>query len=187
MRRDFQGLGYWVDDGGYPTHLLSVDAESRPGQTWDLADTVPRSGPRCWRTTAASCSLSFEREDARRMLVSSWDENLQSLGYIEVPPFTPDGWEPYWSQGAMRVGNIYVVTHMASDSSQVWTTLEGDVFLAAFDLDWNVIDTLQLSHNVAPNGGHAAGLALKDDHLLVLYAVDPLQLRVRSAHRSGGR
>ncbi len=75
----------------------------------------------------------------------------------------------YWAQGLLRVGDVYIVAHMARDESQGWQSDEGDVWLTFFDTAWNVLERHQISHNTAPLGGMRPGLARRDDQLLVFY------------------
>ena len=49
--------------------------------------------------------------------------------------------------------SMAAVAHMTRENNVTWNQQDGDISLLAFDLDWNLVDQLQLSHNSAPVGG----------------------------------
>lgn len=82
---------------------------------------------------------------------------------------TPEGQRAYWPQAVLEVGDVYLLAFMARDDAQGWSVDTGDVWIAAFDHDWTLIETLQVTHATPPDGAMRPGLAVKGDQLLVLY------------------
>jgi hypothetical protein len=167
---DFRGMAYWADDDAVPFRYVGVDDALAPMPPADLATGIAM-GSVMFEDEGQLNVLSFNGKTGDSLLVSTFDRDLQPVAQHEVD-VSPDGWTSYWSQGAARVGNVYLVVHMESDDAYTWDTLGGDLFVEAFTLDWEPIDSLQLSHNTAPIGGMQPGLAVKGDTLLVLYSLD---------------
>ncbi|MDP2310832.1 MAG: hypothetical protein Q8P18_32740 [Pseudomonadota bacterium] len=167
---DFNGMSYWAEDDGVPHRFVSVDEDLNIVSETDFPTGALAMGSVSLEDDGHLFVAGFDGKTDDSLLVSEYDASLRELGYLEVD-VTPEGWTAYWSQGAVRVGDTYIVVHMASDDSYTWETLGGDVWVSAFNLEWELIDTLQLSFNTAPIGGMQPGISIKDDVLLVTYSV----------------
>ena len=110
-------------------------------------------------------AVNFDRSGNLR--VASWDEDLDLVEGWDVPA---DGdLRGYWGQGLTRVGQTWVLAHMARNDAEGWDLDYGDVYLSFYDNDWNLLERVQLSENTPPTGGMRPGLALDGDQLLVYY------------------
>ena len=95
---------------------------------------------------------------------------------------TPKGLRAYWPQALLRVEDTYILAFMARDDDLGWSADTGNVFIAAFDLDWTLIETMQVTDIEPSEGAMRPGLAVKGDQLIVLYDrltemyVTPIQL-----------
>jgi MYXO-CTERM domain-containing protein len=108
--------------------------------------------------------------DLSQIVIGHFDTNYNSLGTKFVTVGT-DILTPYWAQTVIRVGDYYIVSHMMRDESLNWNQQDGDLYLTAFDIRWDVVDQIQLSDNTAPVGGMQPYVVSKGDgSLLAMYS-----------------
>jgi len=81
----------------------------------------------------------------------------------------PDNWQAYWPQGLLRIGDFYFLAHMARPTDEGYNQDDGNVFLEVFDLNFNRLETHQLTDDPGPEANQRPSLALQDDILLVTY------------------
>ena len=167
---DFVGVAYWADEAGRDFRYVPINDDLSVGTPADLDDCTLSMGAAMFEDEGLLKVLGFGGKDGG-LLVSDYDSSFATVDSREIP-VAMAGWTAYWSQGIMRVGDTYLVAHMESEDKYSWTTQQGDFFVSAFDLDWNLIESMQLSHNTAPVGGTQPGFALKDDKLLVMYSLN---------------
>ena len=104
----------------------------------------------------------------------------------------PAGWHAFWPQAVMRVGDFWILAHAGNDEAVHWDQGDGDIWVKVYDLDWNLIQDEQVTHNTAPIGGMRPGLARKNEQLLVTYdksvhpVVIPLTLDLAALGVEGG-
>jgi hypothetical protein len=153
--------------------FAEVDADANVVALHDLAQMPVALGAGLVEDDGRLYGVGMKGKESPQNGIAAWfDPNWAWQGIVEFPVATGE-WTPYWPQGVMRVGNVYLVVHMERLGEESdWVTQQGDLFLSAFDLEWNLLDQVQLSHNTAPNGGMQPGFARKDDVVLALYAKD---------------
>jgi MYXO-CTERM domain-containing protein len=78
-------------------------------------------------------------------------------------------WHAYWPQGIQRIGDFYLVAHMARPVDGGYNQDDGNLFLQLFDQNFNVIETHQLTDDAGPFANQRPSLTLQDDILLVTY------------------
>jgi len=69
-----------------------------------------------------------------------------------------------WPQAALRVNDYYIVAFINQGNGH--PGLVGDVVLAVFDFNWNLLETEQVTSS---HGAMTPGLARRDDQLVVVY------------------
>lgn len=171
---NFRGVGYWPEeeeDNDTSFRFVQVDEDGNEIGRYDLDDSPASVGSSLVEDDGVLYALGFYAKTGDSLLVTAYDLSLATLGNVEVD-ITTDPWHGYWAQGVVRVGDTWLVAHMAEDSRYDWGTQGGDLWLTAFDLDWNMLETVQLSYNTHPEGGMQPALAVKDDQVLVLYTYD---------------
>ncbi len=79
----------------------------------------------------------------------------------------------YWPQGAVRVGNAWLVAHMVRDDEAGWTEESdvGDVYVSVFDLGWNLLESVALTALEPPDGAMRPYLVVDGEMALVAYDV----------------
>ncbi len=114
----------------------------------------------------------FTAQNPQSLIVGHFDSSYNRLD-ANLIPVTTSPMEAYFAQSSLRVGQYYIVAHMMRDSSLSWSQQNGDIYLSAFDSHWGLVDQIQLSHNVAPDGGvQPFVINAKDGTLLAMYSKD---------------
>lgn len=111
-------------------------------------------------------AINFDRGQLR---IARYDADLALVEVRDVPDATEGMLRGYWAQGLMRIGDTWMLAHMARDEADGWAADEGDLWLTFFDADWNVLDRAQITENTPPTGGMRPGIARRGDQLLVTY------------------
>lgn len=96
------------------------------------------------------------------------DDALGIVEEVELPLGVDDA-QAYWPQATVRVGNHWIVAHMLRREADNFNADEGNVWLAVFDLDWNLVEHVAVSSYTPPSGCMRPGLARSGDRLLVLW------------------
>lgn len=167
----FKGAAWFVPELNLPVRYASIDADLRITGTHDFYESVAAIGSSLLDDDGTLRIVGLPGKNGLTIMFDSYDASYNHLALEDIE-FLPDGWEPYWAQGTLMVGDCYIVAHMAEDAAYEWNTQGGDVWIEAFDRSYHLLDQVQLSHNTAPVGGMQPGLARKDDQLLVTYAKD---------------
>jgi len=94
---------------------------------------------------------------------------VKEIWAVEV---TPPGTEVYWTQGAIRVGERWVIAHIAKAEGQAFTSDTGDLWVQVFDADWNLLESLQVSDLGGGLGYMRPSLAHRGDTLILSYDSD---------------
>lgn len=84
-------------------------------------------------------------------------------------PLSTEGEDAYWPQRTLRVGEHWVVVYMWRPDDGTFAADEGNVRLAVFDLDWNLVELVRLTDYPGPTGGMRPWITRKGDQLLALW------------------
>lgn len=167
---NFRGAAWWVPEENLPIRYAAIADDLSVTGTFDFALTMPAIGSSMMDEGDGILRVfSAPGKEANTLGITEIESDLTTMTRFDLDVM-PDGWAPYWAQGNLQVGDCTLVVHMAEDTAYEWKTQGGDVWLEAFDPDWNLLDQVQLSHNVAPVGGMQPGVSRKGDTLLVTYA-----------------
>ncbi|MFZ5477879.1 MAG: hypothetical protein ACOZNI_13980 [Myxococcota bacterium] len=169
----FRGTAYWADSVGEPFRYVEVDATGAEVRRVDLDDAPGALGSSMLEDEGHLFAIGVgSKSDDDGVLVSEYDAELEALEYVTVD-LSEDPWQTSWTQGATRVGNVYLVIHIGQDTTQSWTPSEGsgDLWIEAFDLNWEPIDQMQLTAIPPGDGGMQPGLAVKGDRVLGLFSI----------------
>ena len=194
----FSGVGVAEMGGGGGgngpvTRIYELDA------TGGLVDTHQVSG-----LPSVQGAAFIADEDQKRLLMVGvplfdgngltfvWlDQDLEVLEMVESGAHVPSNSRIYWPQGLMKVGDLYIVAHMARDESQNWAADEGNVFLQFYDQDLNHLESKQVSAYTGPEGYMRPGISRKGEILAVSWdaqnvpIVVDVELDLSGAHVPG--
>ena len=172
---EFQGFAYPFPPATVPARFASLGDDASLVESVDLM-----YGP-----FATGASLVNDSDGTLWILGGYTDEGLPATRFIaaqystdwevgirRVLSVAPDGYEAYWAQTTIRVGGVFIVAHMMRDLAGNWTQQDGNLTLSAFDATtWELVDQVQLSQNVAPNGGMQPFVMFdEEDRLVALYS-----------------
>ena len=132
---------------------------------------------------ATGASLMVDAESNTLMALSnSWAEfapiavnvfSLDDFSLVDARDLdTPQGSErrAFWPQGLMKIGEHYLLGYIVTGEVQGKRNDEGDVWLSAFDLDWNHVETVEvIAEPETKNAYFRVGLARKGNTILVTY------------------
>ncbi len=112
-----------------------------------------------------------------RLVVERYDSKMNLVATPLELQFAEAEQDLYWPQGLLRLGEFYYLAYMQRPASPGdWSTDTGNVWIAAFDMDWNLQERVQLT-DYQPDaerdnmrfGAMQPWLARKGDTLLVLF------------------
>ncbi len=160
--------------------FVPVDADGDVGAPVTLAGAAPLMGGSLHYEADSDTILAVNFEYDGTLKVARYTTDLDPVETLEIDA-TEGNLRGYWAQGLMRIGDVYLLAHMARDESAGWAADEGDVWLTLFDTDWNVLERVKVSDNAPPTGGMRPGIARRGDQLLVTYdkEVQPRLFEVR--------
>lgn len=165
----FQGLAYDYRGDLYTTIFAGVAPDATRESTTTLLDASQASGSSLLETEDGLLTFVGPGKQGQ-LLVVQYDSALTEVNYVTVE-VSDDTHDVYWPQTTIRVGDNYIVAHMTRENDVTWNQQDGNISLLAFDLDWNVVDQLQLSNNAAPVGGMQPYVVDKGDGtLLAMYS-----------------
>ncbi len=132
---------------------------------------------------ATGASLMVDAESNTMMAISSsWVEfapiavnvfSLDDFSLVDARDLdTPQGTErrAFWPQGLMKIGDHYLLGYIVTGEAQGKRQDEGDVWLSAFDLDWNHVETVEvIAEPETQNAYFRVGLSRKGNTILVTY------------------
>lgn len=160
------GVGFAQGSGSV---FFPVAPDATLGEPVPLPEAAPLMGGAMYYEAETDTVLAINFRFHGPLVVARYTTDLTLVEAFEIADAVEAPLTGYWAQGLLRVGDVYVVAHMARDESLGWAADEGDVWLAFFDTAWNLLERRQVSHNTPPLGGMRPGLARRGDQLLVLY------------------
>jgi len=116
------------------------------------------------RDTLALVSFDFDH----RLYFTRLEPGLRPID-LWTAPVAPPGHEVYWSQGAVAVGDRYVIAHVAIAPGESFTADTGNIWLQVFDRSWAHLEGLQITHATGGDANMRPGLAARGDALVLSY------------------
>ncbi|MDP2312946.1 MAG: hypothetical protein Q8P41_08575 [Pseudomonadota bacterium] len=165
----FSATGFFDPDNYVSFRLVELGADAAAVRVVEPEDAPIVTGSSLFSDGATVGIASFRGNAGDLLHVTEY--SLPDLAVVDrhLQNVSVAGETAYWSQGLARVGNRYVLAHMARDPDAGFAAQDGDLWLSVFNLDWRRLEQIQLSHNTPPNGGMQPWLALRDDTLVVTY------------------
>lgn len=126
------------------------------------------SGASFWGDDNGLVAVGTRFEEPDYMWLGSWNTRLVGDDPQKID-VAPDGYVAYWFQRLIKVNDVWVVAHMGHKDSESFDTQTGNVWLTAFDPDWNVIDQVELTAIAPPLGAFHPWVVQADNKLVVNY------------------
>jgi hypothetical protein len=166
----FQGV-IFGERGASDSSFFLLDADAAPTGPTTLEQSPPMSGGSFLHDPERDELLALNYDPFSTLFLTRYTPALAVVDAQQLEG-VPAPLRGYWAQAVMRVGDVWIVAHMARDQSLPWSADEGDVWLSFYDTDWALLEQVQVSHNTPPSGGMRPGLARRGDQLLVSYDRD---------------
>lgn len=168
----FRGVAWLEPWNSVGTQYAALDGALRVTGVHGLWDAPQAMGSSLLEEDGELRVIGFPAVgETPNLIFASYDTDFQPVHHWEAE-VVPEGWTPYWAQGSLRVGDVYIVAHMAQDDDYEWATLGGDLWVQALDLDWNLLDQVKITSNVAPDGGMQPGMARVGNEVVLTYSKD---------------
>jgi len=143
-------------------------------------------------------SMLWENESQTLLLVRAWtvgpklvvdryDADMNLVGQPQEVQITDSDQDLYWPQSMLRIDSYYFLAFMEREATgREWSTDTGNVWVAVFDLDFNLIERQQVTDYQPEDGSDVTigamqpWLARQGDSLLVIYdrSVQPTLTRI---------
>lgn len=176
---DKRMTGFSGHDGLQYIFELNVDG-TEAGQHFN-SNVAQLQGGQFYRAEAEDSTLYTVGATYTNGVELSIYDAAFNLLEMHQPAISPPGQYSYWPQGFLRVGDHFVVVHMARSEADTWDQDTGNVYITIVSMaDWSVVEQVNLT-NYAPGKGAMRPWAVRDGNdLLVSYDVDlhPHILRV---------
>ncbi len=113
--------------------------------------------------------VGMDKEQSSLMVTTlSWDLEVGETVYPWGIDDSPDS-RIYWPQAAKAVGDRFLVAYMHQTWADGWKSDWGDLWLAIFDKDWNLLENNQITDDPVPDGSMRPGMQVEGDTLLLTY------------------
>jgi len=145
---------------------LGDDGEVKGAKSLDVGPDA--SGASFWGDDNGLTAVGTRYEEPDYMWLAHWSTRLVGDDPEKID-VAPDGYVAYWYQRLIKVNDVWVVAHMGHKDSEAFDTQTGNVWLTAFDPDWNVIDQVELTSIAPPLGAFHPWVVQADDKLVVNY------------------
>lgn len=95
----------------------------------------------------------------------TWDLIYQ--GNRRILDIKPNDGQAFWPQGHMRIDDYTLIAYVMQPTDQGYIGEFGNIWLAVFDLEWNLVENLKITHDDGPGGTMRPNLTLIDDVLYI--------------------
>lgn len=168
----FKGVAWLMPYDSIVTRYAELTDDLELGPTHDLIGAPQAMGSSLMDDDGTLRVVGFPTLDEQPPLIAAgFDGAFVEQEHVESS-IVPTGWTPYWAQASARVGDVFIIAHMAQDDAYSWNTQGGDLWVEAFDTEWNLVDQLRVTYNEAPIGGMQPGMYVDGDRLLLTYSKD---------------
>jgi hypothetical protein len=103
---------------------------------------------------------------AKNGLYINWmNWNLIYQGNRRILDIPPEEGQAFWPQGHLRLQDRTLIAYVMQPTDEGYIGEFGNIWMAVFDLEWNLLENLQITHDDGPGGTMRPSLTLIDDVL----------------------
>lgn len=163
-------------DGEVRNYFVTLDATLQPMDEWEIAGWPRMTGGAMLEDGEHLWAVGFDHRP--EMWVVQYDRDLNQLDRFGVEVQT-DGLRSYWSQGFIKIGEVFLVAHMMRDE-EGWGSNDdvGNVQLVLFDEDWQLLEKHTLTFNDHDDAGQRPHLVWDGGDTLLMSYDRALELSV---------
>ena len=160
----------FIDYNVWGSLLYKLDETGKPVQEYRIPEIgLSEGGTFLEDPTSGDLALVTSNHDNSALEVNflDWDLNfLSTKTLFEIDPMVD---RVYWPQAVEVIGTRIVVAYVNQPKKAGRISDWGDMWLAIFDLEWNLIESHAIVTEQEEDGCMRPGLAFKDDMLFYTY------------------
>jgi len=166
----FQGAAA-MDFPDHRTIFIPIGEDAAPGEALAIASALSNHGAAMVAERDGGLVLVSATDD-HRLHFSRLDPATGEPVEIWSAPVVPRHLKVFWPQGAIAVGDHFVVAHVARDESSTWYQDTGNIWLQIFDRDWLLVESHRITSRPGGVGYMRPSLSHREDQLLLSYDSD---------------
>jgi len=173
----FRGFGYF--DGhadnpfdGYPAYegsIFALDADDSPTGVYRVGGTVNIIGASLMERDGLLSVVTSNMPGNGSLRIITLDSAFEGVSDIQVE-VQDELTNVYWPQTTLNIGGDAFVAYIKQGKGEGWSGQFGDVYVAQFDADWNLVDQVPVYALGPSYGGFQPGLVVRDDQLVVTFS-----------------
>ena len=165
---DFQGVIFRENGGpgGQAGRWFSFDAQGNVSGPTTLENTPQITGGAAIQVGDEMWLFGTQGYQQDPLQVKRYDADLVYLGEQASVNLSPDGGQPYWTQGLLKAGDYYLLAHMGR-GQESFDADTGNVYLSILDADLTLLEQTRLSDYSSGAAGMRPGLMRDGDKAVV--------------------
>ncbi|MFT5583840.1 MAG: hypothetical protein ACI9VR_001424 [Cognaticolwellia sp.] len=167
--RDFQGVVFREDGGpgGQAGRWFGFDAQGTVSGPTTLENTPQVTGGAAIQVGDEMWLFGTQGYQQDPLQVKRYDAELAYLGEQASVTLSPDGGQPYWTQGLLKAGDYYLLAHMGRGQGTNFDADTGNVYLSVLDADLALLEQTRISDYSGGDAGMRPGLMRDGDTAVV--------------------
>jgi hypothetical protein len=167
--RDYQGVVFRENGGpgGQAGRWFGFDAQGNVSGPTTLENTPQVTGGAAIQVGDEMWLFGTQGYQQDPLQVKRYDADLAYLGEQGSVNLSPDGGQPYWTQGLLKVGDYYLLAHMGRGPGTNFNADTGNVYLSVLDPDLKLVEQTRISDYTSGDAGMRPGLMRDGDTAVV--------------------
>lgn len=167
--RDFQGAVFRENGGpgGQAGRWFGFDAQGNVSGPSTLENTPQVTGGAALQVGDEMWMWGTQGYQQDPLQIKRYDLDLNYLGEQGSVSLSPDGGQPYWTQGLLKVGDYYLLAHMGRAPGSNFSADTGNVYLSVLDADLSLLEQTRISDYEGGDAAMRPGLMRDGDTAVV--------------------
>lgn len=167
--RDFQGAVFRENGGpgGQAGRWFGFDAQGTVSGPSTLENTPQVTGGAAIQVGDEMWMWGTQGYQQDPLQIKRYDADLNYLGEQGSVTLSPDGGQPYWTQGLLKVGDYYLLAHMGRAPGSNFSADTGNVYLSVLDADLSLLEQTRISDYAGGDAAMRPGLMRDGDTAVV--------------------
>ena len=166
---DFQGVVFRENggQGGQKGRWFGFDAQGNVSGPTTLENTPQVTGGAALQMGDEMWLFGTQGYQQDPLQVKRYDKDLAYIGEQGSVTLSPDGGQPYWTQGLLKAGDYYLLAHMGRGQGQNFNADTGNVYLSVLDADLTLLEQTRISDYQSGDAGMRPSLMRDGDRAVV--------------------
>lgn len=163
---DFQGVIFAQGNQG---RWFSVGSDGAVSGPQTLSNVPVVTGGSAVEVEGELWVFGMDDYNSDRVRVARYAQDFSALGSAGEVTLSPDGGTPYWTQGLLKVGELFLLAHMGRAPGQSFNADTGNVYLSVLDADLTLLQQVRISDFEGGEGAMRPGLMRDGETVVVSY------------------